>query len=194
MPGMPITFSKPRRSAIATAAAAALAAGGVAYAAIPDSTTGVITSCRDASGGLRVIDKQSGATCPAGTTQLEWNQRGLQGPTGMRGPQGPAGPSNLHWVKVNASGSMTGASDTGVAMYTGAAYAYFAIPNVDPAKCAIMVQPANAMFSDGPITTSYQIYGAYVYARAQQLHPNGSVDWYPKTGMDVVLSCGQVAP
>jgi len=179
-----------KRGAIAVAAVAALTAGGAAYATIPDSTTGVITGCRDASGGLRVIDKQAGATCPAGTTQLEWNQQGRQGPTGLRGPQGPAGPNNLHWIKVDRAGGVTGKSDSGATVYTGAAYVYFNISGIDVAKCAISAQPTDALFSDGAITTSYQVYsGGWVYVRAQQLHANNQVDWYPKTGFDIQIAC-----
>jgi hypothetical protein len=179
---------KGRKAAIAMATTAALGAGATAYASIPDSQ-GVISSCYDSQGYVRAVDAATTSGCPSGTTKLQWNQQGRTGPTGMRGPQGQPGPNNLHWVKVNASGVMTGASDTGVSMYTGVGYAYFSIPNIDPSKCAITVQAANVMFSDGPITTSYQLYSNYIYARAQQLHPNGTVDWYPKTGLDVMVAC-----
>lgn len=66
---------------------AALVGGlAVAYAAIPDSGTGVITGCYKNNGGdLRVIDAQAGATCPGGYTQLTWNQTGPAGPPGLSG-------------------------------------------------------------------------------------------------------------
>lgn len=68
---------------------------GVSSAAIPDSTTGVITACRSSIGQLRVIDKQAGASCYIyGETEMSWNQSGPvgpQGPIGVTGPQGPAG-------------------------------------------------------------------------------------------------------
>jgi hypothetical protein len=185
---------KGRRSVVVLATAvAAVTAAGAAYASIPDTSTRMISSCYNTtSGAVRVIDDPSGGytpTCPSTEKPLVWNQIGRTGPTGMRGPQGPAGPSNLHWVKVNSSGIMTGASDTGVAMYTGPAYAYFSIPNVDASKCAINVQTAGVLFTDGPIATSYQMYGSYVYARAQQLHPNGTVDYNPRVGLDITLAC-----
>lgn len=82
-----------------------IAASTVALAAIPDSSTGVITGCyNQISGALRVIDAQHGARCLTGEKKLTWNQTGPQGPlgpqgpqgakgeTGAAGPQGPAGP------------------------------------------------------------------------------------------------------
>jgi hypothetical protein len=55
--------------------------GGLAYAAIPNSTTGVITGCYVTSGAnagkLRVIDAQGGAVCNTSETSLRWNQKGL---------------------------------------------------------------------------------------------------------------------
>ncbi|MEA2126991.1 MAG: hypothetical protein QOI80_3773 [Solirubrobacteraceae bacterium] len=185
---MGISRLKQRKTAIATATVAAALASGVAYAAIPDQQ-GVISSCYDSQGYVRVIDAATTSACPTGTSKLQWGQQGRTGPTGMRGPQGQPGPNNLHWVKVNAAGTTTGVSDSATSTYNGPGYTYFSIPNVDPSKCAITVQAANALFSDGPITTSYQLYSSYVYARAQQLHPNGTVDYYPKTGLDVMVAC-----
>lgn len=66
---------------------------GVSSAAIPDSTTGVITACRSSIGQLKVIDKQAGASCSVyGETEMSWNQTG---PAGATGPQGPAGVSGI---------------------------------------------------------------------------------------------------
>jgi hypothetical protein len=184
---------KGRKSAVAMATVAAMTAAGAAYASIPDSTTGKISSCYNAtSGAVQVIDDPSHGstpTCPSTEKPLVWNQTGPAGPTGPRGPQGVPGPNNMHWIKTDAAGNTTGKSDSGATVYNGAAYTYFTIPNVDPSKCAITIQATNVMFSDGPITTSYQLYGAWVYARAQQMHPNGTIDWYPKTGLDVILGC-----
>jgi hypothetical protein len=177
---------------IGAALAGALATTGGAFAAIPDSTSGTITSCYDSQGYVRVVDAATTSTCPTGTSKLQWNQQGRTGPTGPRGPQGQPGPGDMHWVKTDASGNVLGKSDSGMTVYTGAGYVYFSVPNVDPSKCAITAQ-ATAMFTDGPITTGYQLYSGYVYVRAQQQHPNVSTpDWYPKTGFDVVLDCGQV--
>lgn len=82
---------------LAGVAVLALIGAGVASAAIPDSSTGVITGCYQTSGGtLRVINKQGGAACYAWETELPWNQTGpagATGATGATGPQGPAGSS-----------------------------------------------------------------------------------------------------
>jgi len=71
-------------TAAALAATALLAAGtlgGVAYAAIPDSASALISACRVTGGAnagqLSVIDAQAGQSCPAGSTLLTWNQRGI---------------------------------------------------------------------------------------------------------------------
>lgn len=65
---------------------------GISSAAIPDSTTGVITACRSSIGQLRVIDKQAGASCTVyGETEMSWNQAGPAGATGATGATGPQG-------------------------------------------------------------------------------------------------------
>lgn len=57
----------------ASVVAAALVAGGVAFAAIPDST-GVIHSCyNNYSGDVRIIDSSTGS-CYGDETALNWNQ------------------------------------------------------------------------------------------------------------------------
>jgi hypothetical protein len=74
-----------RRLLVVAVAALALIGGiQVAQAAIPDSSTGVITGCyHNSTGALRVIDAQAGQTCGSGQTQLTWNQEGPQGPAGL---------------------------------------------------------------------------------------------------------------
>lgn len=67
---------------LAAAAVVTTTAGGVAYAAIPSSTSGTISGCYvtttgPTKGALKVIDAQAGATCPAGTAPLTWNVKGL---------------------------------------------------------------------------------------------------------------------
>jgi hypothetical protein len=57
-----------------------LLAGGVAYASIP-AADGTINGCyKNNTGALSVID--SAATCPSGSTALNWSQTGPQGPAG----------------------------------------------------------------------------------------------------------------
>ncbi|HST24885.1 MAG TPA: hypothetical protein VLJ76_02755 [Gaiellaceae bacterium] len=77
------------------AAAAALIAGGAAFAAIPDG--GVFHACYKTSGGqLRLVN--SASECNPSETATQWNQTGSVGPEGPAGPQGqvgaqgPAGP------------------------------------------------------------------------------------------------------
>ena len=58
-------------------AVAALFGGAVTtvavFAAIPNSSTGLISACRNnLTGALRAIDAQSGATCGFGSTGLSW--------------------------------------------------------------------------------------------------------------------------
>lgn len=74
---------------------------GVSSAAIPDSTTGVITACRSSIGQLRVIDKQAGASCTVyGETEMHWNQTGPAGATGPQGPAGVAGSAGVSGYEV----------------------------------------------------------------------------------------------
>ena len=76
--------------------AGVLAAGGIAYAAIP-AADGTIHGCYTKSGGagadgaLRVVDE--GAACGAGEQAITWSQTGPKGDPGSAGPQGPAGPT-----------------------------------------------------------------------------------------------------
>lgn len=65
----------------------------LAVAAIPDSSTGVISSClKTSTGTIRIIDFQAGRRCTTGEVLLNWNQKGSTGATGAQGPAGPQGP------------------------------------------------------------------------------------------------------
>jgi hypothetical protein len=67
-----------RRVAVLAGGVALLAAGGAAYATIPDAGTQVIHSCYDkTTGALRVIDPSKSQTCTSSETALNWNGRGL---------------------------------------------------------------------------------------------------------------------
>jgi hypothetical protein len=86
---------KARRKAmlVVTGAAAALAIGSIAWAAVPDGN-GVIHGCYDKqSGGVRVTDTATNQPkpCTAKEAPLDWNQQGPQGIQGVPGPQGPQG-------------------------------------------------------------------------------------------------------
>ena len=87
---------RPITAAIAAAAATAIVvSGSFAIAAIPNSSSKVITGCYlKTSGTLRVIDKQAGKACKTTETELFWNQQGVKGdagPQGLPGAPGPAG-------------------------------------------------------------------------------------------------------
>lgn len=59
-----MSFIGRRGVVVASSAAALLTVGGIAYASIPASNTGLITFCRTtSSGAVRVIDSQTGQTC-----------------------------------------------------------------------------------------------------------------------------------
>ncbi|MGH2933463.1 MAG: hypothetical protein ACRDL2_02985 [Gaiellaceae bacterium] len=71
---------------------AGLAAGGVAYATVPDSG-GAIHGCYQKNEGqLRVIDPSAGGACRSSELPVSWSQTGLQG---LQGPAGPAGPAGI---------------------------------------------------------------------------------------------------
>lgn len=79
------------RTIVAAAAALALAAaaGGVAYASIPNA--GLISGCYvKSSGTLRVIDPSTMA-CKTGEALIQWNQTGPAGATGATGGTGATG-------------------------------------------------------------------------------------------------------
>lgn len=87
---------------IGIVAGALISTTATVLAAIPDSTTGVITACYKAStGAIRVIDAESGQACSKSEAALAWNQVGPQGPAGQdgeagaQGPEGPAGPDGV---------------------------------------------------------------------------------------------------
>ncbi len=68
-------------AAAAGALAASALAGGVAWAAIPDSE-GVIQGCYNNGGNLKVVPE---LPCPKGWTSLPWNQQGPKGDPGTAG-------------------------------------------------------------------------------------------------------------
>jgi hypothetical protein len=87
--------------------AAAIGAGALAYAAIPDGS-GVIHGCyANRDGSLRVIDPSAGGTCDSRKeTALDWSQTG---------PQGPPGPSaGFYATKRDQVHLLPGGADTTV--------------------------------------------------------------------------------
>ena len=95
------------RHVLIAAALGLLALGaGIGWAAVPDSA-GVIHGCRNANGGLRIIDTDAGGACGAGEIALNWSQSGPAGPAGAAGPQGPAGAQGPAGPSGSAGGAGT---------------------------------------------------------------------------------------
>src|SRR3954453_23066753 len=90
---MALTSRRLLRFALPTVAALGAGAA-VGVAAIP-SADGTIHACvTTATGAVRIIDAEAGATCTAGTeTNLVWNQTGPAGPAGPARPPGDPGPA-----------------------------------------------------------------------------------------------------
>jgi len=87
-----------------------LASSAVAFGAIPNSKSKLISACyRTESGALRVIDFQAGRRCTQGEVLLSWNQQGAPGPQGPAGPQGDTGPAGAQGL----AGPQGGAGPTG---------------------------------------------------------------------------------
>jgi hypothetical protein len=79
--------NRPARWAVPIALVVLLAAGGIAYASIPDSA-GVIHGCyQKSTGSLSVINTDAGQKCSSTQNPLDWNQTG---------PAGPRGPSDAY--------------------------------------------------------------------------------------------------
>ena len=101
---------------VGAAVATIVVSGSFAIAAIPDSTTKVITVCyTKTSGALRLIDKQAKATCNTKTEiELSWNQQGVkgdQGPQGLLGAAGPAGANGQNGFNgLNGLNGLNGAA------------------------------------------------------------------------------------
>jgi type VI secretion system secreted protein Hcp len=107
-------MSRSRTLKIALPTAAALIAGGaVALAAIP-SSDGTIHACYatagSPTGALRIVDE--GVQCATGETAISWNQQGPVGPAGPTGPAGPQGDSGSSGSGSTGSNGSTGTVDT----------------------------------------------------------------------------------
>jgi hypothetical protein len=78
------------------------AAGGIAYASIPDSS-GVIHSCyKTMSGDLRVIDSEAGQNCLASENSLHWNETSALSAHRSAGPtDAPPGPGFMTIVTLH---------------------------------------------------------------------------------------------
>jgi hypothetical protein len=61
------------------------AAGGIAYASIPDAGTGKYHACMKQNGTIRIIDPAADACNPANETEITFNKEGPQGNPGTPG-------------------------------------------------------------------------------------------------------------
>ena len=175
-----------RAVTVIAATVAAVAVAGGAYAAIPSSfqSGSVITSCYAADGDVKVIDKEAGKTCPAGTTQLQWNQQGRTGPTGPRGSQGSPGPA--YFIRsgkyAELVSSTSGTADT--SYYAGPGTRWLKLYGVtDIRQCAV-----NATLVDPPPGTIVKRWNVdYAdWFLMQAIDKNGAGVDLP---MDVSASC-----
>src|SRR4051794_15572800 len=124
-------------------AAVALAGGAIAQAAIPNSSTKVISTCYATSNGaLRVIDRQAGGACTSSERLLEFNQKGMRWRSAYVGttayaindavsyngsayivratpPVGTAPTNTTYWDVLAAKGDTGARGATGAAGITG---------------------------------------------------------------------------
>ena len=90
---------------------AAGAAGGIAYASIPDSAGGIHGCYQKANGSLRVVDTEAGGKCSSTENLLQWNQSG---------PAGPRGPSDAYLASDGGKPiSLTGTTLVSVTLPAG---------------------------------------------------------------------------
>src|SRR3954451_3812052 len=89
---MALTSRRLLRFALPTVAALGAGAA-VGVAAIPSADAPIHACVTTATGAVRIIDAEAGATCTAGTeTNLVWNQTGPAGPAGGGRPPRAARP------------------------------------------------------------------------------------------------------
>ena len=112
-------------------------AGGVTYAAIPDSN-GVVHGCfARSNGAVRVIDPAAGQRCTRQEIPLDWSRTGPTGAAGPKGDVGDKGPSGDRgdpgpkgdqgdpgadaiglWAVIGATGSLVRGQNAVSAVYT----------------------------------------------------------------------------
>src|SRR6266540_5953879 len=131
------------RSVVLVTMVLGLVAGGVAFAAIPDSGTGVISACYSQSKGtFRPIDAEAGETCKSSETLIEWNKQGPAGATGATGPTGATG--------ATGPAVVTGATGTGIGGSCSTNHAIQSVNGDGSVNCVAFV-PAGAVLASGPV-------------------------------------------
>ena len=101
---------------VGAAVATIVVSGSLAIAAIPNSTSKVITGCYlKTSGTLRVIDKQANKACKTTEIELSWNQQGNPGLPGasITGPRGDQGLPGISITGPRGDQGLPGISITG---------------------------------------------------------------------------------
>ena len=101
--------SRGRRIALAATVTFALA-GGIAYASIPDTGTGVYHACLADDGKIRIIDPATDQ-CKSTEREITFNQKGIPGPPGPAGAPGVS-PTVTQLAPGNANCPTGGAAIT----------------------------------------------------------------------------------
>jgi hypothetical protein len=196
-----VNFARRRKGAVAIAVIAAMTAGAVAYASVPDAG-GYITACYNA-GRVQIIDTAQTRSCTtSGDQMVTWKQTGPAGPTGPVGPQGPkgntgptgpigpSGRNDQHWAIYGTNGFVA-TSDQGDYNYWWQNGMHFIWLNgVDVTKCALSAT-AEDPNSDGtarPITTAVGRWYGYALVETYQQQADGSMK-HVEVPVDLVASC-----
>jgi hypothetical protein len=135
----------------------------LAVAAIP-AADGTIKGCYDASGIVRVI--QDTSTWPSGTTSLNWNQRGPQGPQGIPG-------RGVHWFHLSSDGRLLGSSETsGWSGTWGTGRYYVGVTGLDMTRCAVSITSVTPYNGAMYVPAVSYVYSAYVMYGVKQITAN----------------------
>jgi hypothetical protein len=177
-------------------AVVAAAAGGIAYASIPDSA-GTYTACMlKATGTIRLIDHSLPASsllshCTTYESEISWNQvgaRGATGPkgdTGARGPTGDLGPQGLR----GATGPTGDNGPLGTTGPAGAFTGHFVSPNhlfsIDVKDTGITLE--------GPGGNAKLNVGGWSFSSAGTMSLNGALVQLNGCGHQLALVGGIVA-
>jgi type VI secretion system Hcp family effector len=164
--------SKRARIAIGVTAGGLLMAGigAVAYAALVGSD-GVIHACVGPTGGVRVIDSQTGR-CFGNETLVTWNQKGPQGATGAAGPVGATGVAG----PAGPAGATGPAGVAGIPGPTGATGSPGAMGSSGPSGPQGAQGPAGPAGSGGPGAPNRQTIGNVVFVGRVQGNIGGDGD------------------
>jgi hypothetical protein len=163
-----LSSGRARWAALGTAVGA-FAAGGIAYASIPD-TGGVFHACYKKNGGqVRLVN--SASDCTSAETAAEWNQTG---PTGATGPTGPAGVSLF--ANVNGiDGTLLSGTATAATRYSAGVYGVTF--NRDIRNCAATAAPGINEGSQGVISADGSIEQVNMGEAFKTPNPNTVTVW-----------------